>query len=661
MPPKKGLTVKEYNTRLLQIFDELQREIEYPIGRTRYKKKIQTHSLEENVDYNKLHLLIENLEILPIISNKQVLEKVQQLLKKDMINGMVNSVVNGMKMDFEVLFGLIKVLYGDMKKENYNVSHFYRNIEKVLDTKYDNWQQLEEKEGRNVVFFFLQLLTLSVENLKIVLMPERQVFGKNVNVLYEREMDMTHSGIKNLWQQVNYQFTAVEKTGWFENNQMEYKMYVSVVLYNGKKKLDGQLEPEWVTLFHQPTIDWMNVRNHDVILNKTGCFLLTFGAFLQTKNAVDRLKYLCAGGLSKSVYNVRDTADVDFFVMDYGDNVEKYGSYKPNIGVGGIFDDFGKTYYSNEAYYFPMKPELYEKQQEYKRTIVKPSGPKNILDNYPVYSCSGLKAGRYVDIYGALCRKIGYRVNHLDDVVVNPEHRIYVFGCPVVQLKLELVRDMIKDIDLGRISKKQFHDLHYLYKNYEHLFEHNELQMLGMLNIENRTTNAPLLSLKTNIYHSNLEDAAFKPQIRRYPMYMEDIMKEWIKGGPLLVSSNNKIVEQDMMRTYQRPLLSSLPENQMYYYEISAGGELMIYVGEEASFYEDIVVSGNMRVEMGKDKKISLNVGCNKMKKIYQQLDTMDKKKEYRMLLVNMMKNLVQMHKIVDCHTRERVVVDLLK
>ena len=55
MPPKKGLTVKEYNTKLLEIFDELQREIEYPIGRTRYKKKIQKHSLEENAEYNKLH------------------------------------------------------------------------------------------------------------------------------------------------------------------------------------------------------------------------------------------------------------------------------------------------------------------------------------------------------------------------------------------------------------------------------------------------------------------------------------------------------------------------------------------------------------------------------------------------------------------------------
>ena len=49
------------------------------------------------------------------------------------------------------------------------------------------------------------------------------------------------------------------------------------------------------------------------------------------------------------------------------------------------------------------------------------------------------------------------------------------------------------------------------------------------------------------------------------------------------------------------------------------------------------------------------------MKNIYQKIENPDKRKEYRLILINIMKNMIQLHKIVDCHTVEKIAVDILK
>lgn len=83
---------------------------------------------------------------------------------------------------------------------------------------------------------------------------------------------------------------------------------------------------------------------------------------------------------------------------------------------------------------------------------------------------------------------------------------------------------------------------------------------------------------------------------------------------------------------------------------------------DDISLYEEICISGNIRVEI-KDgvKKLSVNVSGKKMKNIYQKIENSDKKKEYRLILINIMKNMIQLHKIVDCHTVEKIAVDILK
>ena len=45
----------------------------------------------------------------------------------------------------------------------------------------------------------------------------------------------------------------------------------------------------------------------------------------------------------------------------------------------------------------------------------------------------------------------------------------------------------------------------------------------------------------------------------------------------------------------------------------------------------------------------------------YETLSDPDKRKEYRGVLINIMKNVIQLHKIIDCHTQEKIAVDILK
>jgi hypothetical protein len=388
------------------------------------------------------------------------------------------------------------------------------------------------------------------------------------------------------------------------------------------------------------------------------------------------MRYLLAGSVAKSIYNVRDCSDIDFFVLDHEDNIEKYASYKPNTGEG-IYDDFGKTYYGNEAFYFPMIPEMYKKQQEWKQTRAKRTDTLSILNNYPEYSVSGLKAGRYVDIYCALCRKLGYQVYNLDDVVSNPQCHIYFLGVPVLALKLEMARDIVKDIDLGRISKKQMHDMHYLDKNYSFLFSDSQRNIFGFDRLLDYKMMRSMIQLELNCYHIPMEDgAAYDLVIRRYPMYVQDMLATLIRKGPLLISDSVSIKTGDIRNVYQKPLLSSLKdtmensgklEDVWYYYEISKTGEISLYIlpkdaEEEISLYEEVCISGNIRVEISDGvKKLSVNVCGKKMKNIYQKIENSDKKKEYRGTLINIMKNIIQLHKIIDCHTQEKIAVDILK
>lgn len=205
-------------------------------------------------------------------------------------------------------------------------------------------------------------------------------------------------------------------------------------------------------------------------------------------------------------------------------------------------------------------------------------------------------------------------------MVSNPECHIYFLGCPILALKLEMARDIVKDIDLGRISKKQLHDMHYLDRNYGFLFSDSHRTIFGFDRLSEYKIMRSMIQLELNCYHIPMEGgAAYDLVIRRYPMYVQDMLENLIKKGPLLLSDVFPTKTGDIRNVYQKPLLSSLkdrmeisgkPEDVWYYYECSKNGEISVYIQakdaeEDVSLYEEVCISGHIRVEISEGSKNS--------------------------------------------------------
>jgi hypothetical protein len=676
LTPVSDLDIADYNKKIIECIHSNQDEINYRLnGKLDYQKKIQRRSLKEDDIFKELETqflrqptinLKQRLPFIPTVAIQNYI--LESITEKRYISEDVNNIVENLKsLTFSVVLSLIRIIFANL--EGRNMSRFWAEMQTIMTKTYRDFAEIESEYSMNHVFFMLQLFTNSANNLKIVFHFIETEAKALKNVIYQRKVTYTNDGAKNLYQQLDDKPFDLEL-------KSEYSVWASLVL-DARLKGAAYSTKHLGLFFHEPTIRFLNERRHDIIYNGAGTYLRTFHVFLQAAiHSKDRMRYVLAGSVAKSVYNVRDCSDIDFFVLDHEDNIEKYASYKPNTGEG-IYDDFGKTYYGNEAFYFPMIPEMYKKQQEWKQTRPKRTDELTILNNYPEYSVSGLKAGRYVDIYCAICRKLGYNVYNLDDIVSNPECHIYFLGVPVLALKLEMARDIVKDIDLGRISKKQLHDMHYLDKNYGFLFSDAQRNILGFDRLSDYKMMRSMIQLELNCYHIPIEGgAAYDLVIRRYPMYVQDMLLNLIKRGPLIVSDVYPTRTSDIRCVYQKPLLSSLkdrmeisgkPEDVGYYYEVSKIGEISLYIlpkdtEEDISIYEEVCISGNIRVEISEgSKKLSVNVGGKKMKNIYQKIENPDKKKEYRSVLINIMKNVIQLHKIVDCHTQEKIAVDILK
>lgn len=676
LTPVSDLDIAEYNKKIIECIHSNQDEINYRLnGKLDYQKKIQRRSLKEDDKFKELETQFLrqptfNLkQRLPFIPTAVIQNHVLELFgEKSHISDDVNNIVENLKsLPFSVVQSLIRIIFANL--EGRNMSRFWAEMQTIMTKTYRDFAEIETDYSMNHVFFMLQLFANSSNNLKIVFHFMETEAKALKNVIYQRRLIYTNDGAKNLYQQLDDKPFDLEQ-------KSEYSVWASLVL-DARFKGVAYSTKHLGLFFHEPTIRFLNERRHDIIYNGAGTYLRTFHVFLHTTiHPKDRMRYVLAGSVAKSVYNVRDCSDIDFFVLDHEDNIEKYASYKPNTGEE-IYDDFGKTYYGNEGFYFPMIPDMYKKQQEWKQTRTKRTDTLTILNNYPEYSVSGLKAGRYVDIYCALCRKLGYNVYNLDDVVSNPECHIYFLGCPILALKLEMARDIVKDIDLGRISKKQLHDMHYLERNYGFLFSDSHRTIFGFDRLSDYKMMRSMIQLELNCYHIPMEGgAAYDLVIRRYPMYVQDMLENLIKKGPLLVSDVFPTKTSDIRNVYQKPLLSSLkdrmeisgkPDDVWYYYECSKNGEISVYIQakdseEDVSLYEEVCISGNIRVEISEgSKKLSINVSGKKMKNIYQKITDPDKRKEYRGVLINIMKNVIQLHKIIDCHTQEKIAVDILK
>jgi len=682
-----------YNGQILETMSMCQREITYEILKFKYKKNIQKDNgfINDVFDYSEFlsKKIKQKCEILPLITSKNILNKCNEIIDFIPLNNDVYQLVKQLKkIDFQLSIILVKIIYFKMTQTKNN-SIFLKNIQNIFIEEHTNWNSIDP----NISFFLLSQLILCHPNFNIYISEETLSFS---DIIFHKKINVTSSGICNLYQQMihNNKIVSCSEIPFIrEKTKSTYDL--DVYLVYGEMEGGYLLEKDCFPLFfHDSTLRFFSdERKPNIIYNHIYTYLLTFNYFLKSKILPgDRFRYLLAGSVIKAALNVRDCNDVDFFVLDHENNIEKYGTFAPNVGIKGIFDDFGKTYYANEKYYFPMINERYEMQQQFKKfmkehpELREDNDPLTIFNNFPKYSASGLKAGRYIDIYSAECKKIGYNINNLDDLVMDPENRIYFLGCPVIKLKLEMVRDNIKDIDLGRCSIKQLHDFHFLYKNYINLFNHDDIQEFCFNKFDEKKShiNDNKISLKINCYNKEPEkisvdgverppDGSFDLIIRRQPLYFIEMIKKLIDEGPLLKLRGNIIWHKDGM-IYQNPLLSSLPQQMevlgkgpkdvMYYYELSHNGEIKIniYCGnkvdERVCLFDTICVCGYIKVEVIDNKKIIyISVEGSKMNDILSQILTVEHRKKYRTRLIELMKNILQMHKMVDCHIPDGILL----
>ena len=587
-----------------------------------------------------------------------------------------------------------------------------RNFLNSIDlSSSNNWTNLFEKatlDEKDIIHNILVLMIGNIFNLSIFIsgtdLSKSLMKKKNINLLFYEKREANDNLLKNLVQQLGFKQMAVSEEESLVSLKVSSQVSeVHIYLMTPKKRKSFDLSDyekflvgpglnaacdmieniRWAQiLLHRNTWKFLRERNHQMIPSRIYVLLRTFyfWQYLFLK-PIDRIRFLLAGSSIKAAYGLRDAQDIDFLVLDHDNQVEKYGKYMPNIGVEGLFDDFGKTYYSNEEYYFPMIPEMYDKQKELKakqkaNPVVEQEKKQTLItNNFPPYSVSGLKIGRYFSIFKILYKSIADEnnkvVNNLDDLILDPFYRIHFCGCNLIDIRIEFIRDIIKDIDLKRISKKQMHDFDVFATIYSECLtetEKNALFLERFIKKQYETYNRAHIQLRTNLYHTELkteDKVGYGVMIKHAPSHLTNGLKLLIKDGPLFVCNLSDVQLPKFDEYYENVLLSSLPNDGKYWLECNSNGQFNIYTPstgtEITSIEKDVIYYGQLRIiANGNSKKYQYNLISPVMEKIKGGMEKTDQK-DYLIAMANLIKNYIQMHKLVDCHTKEKVIVEFMK
>ena len=680
------ITLKDFNKNIIDIINESNIIEEYNISDKKYKKEVFNSLF--NVNDSRLNISDKNLKEF-INSNSTVLHYSDKLINlyelstNDII--LSNNVYIISKCisnyDLELLNTLSKIIWKEFI-ENLDIQNsiYIDECNKILNNNFD-LNYLKDKHY-DLWFLIIDMLIQSNYHFKI-LFSNKKV--ENKLILNENRIEIKENIIKNLYQNIlNYQneINLEDAYKYFNINKSDKFLFVTLLIDSSindcKSSIFLKNSKIFRTIFHEPTLKFMNDRNHKPIHNRLFILINTFYWWMINKiKPWDRYRFLLAGSIIKAAYDIRDAADVDYLILDHNDNIEEYTSLKPNIELEGLFDDFGKTYYANEEFYFPMIPEFYKKQNELKNKKEEFSKEKIIFNNYPKFSVSGLKIGRYFNIYSEMINSITDKnIDSLDTLLINYHTKIYYLGCPVIGLLYELARDHIKDIDLGRVSLKQLHDFHYINKNLRFLFSEEQIDKLKISRdyISSKKTK-PLIILNNNIYHKELinkKKIGYGVLIRKCPLYMNKIIEIFIKSSPILFKDckNKKI---DFEKYYDNVLISSLPSEikvfnedkkieGKYFYELDKKGKINIYLFSDSNivFSDSIVIKGIIKININEknQKIIKFNLDEKNLNSLFLECSN---KKKYFNILANLIKNIIQFHKIIDNFTKEKIVIEYSK
>jgi hypothetical protein len=593
---------------------------------------------------------------------------------------------------------------------NYDFKNKLKNIYDNLDEHIYN-DEIILRLSEN--YSNLDVIIINLKNNDIKIEDDTLIYKNiqySIQLLYSKIFNLSINGIKNLIQSLKwtYQKIDIDETILFDDNNQEIGIYVIE-----RKKFKDMDYPyyssnyfqsnHWIQLFVKNTENDFNIISHDYISPKYFSFITTFYIWRYRElNRIYHERYVISGGSVKAVYQLRDSKDIDFILYDIDNEMEKNGIFYPKFDKEiDIFSDFGKTYYSNEDYYLPANPELYNDQKEFKENQRKQKkvekGPFCLTCDF---SASGLKIGRYFPIYRTymnqflLNKGINKKLKEMDDLIFDETFYIYRFGFKHLKLECEVLRDCMKDIDLTRVSKKQILDFHLIHKCYYHYFKSNNINLLKL----NQYINLPLtykpnilLAIDHSIYHGELYNTGYDVIIRKAPLFLSNIVYELMKEGNCLLIEREKEndienlnMEKNSLIEYNHVLLTSLPaiikeqgkiyEPTYWNYLIDEFGNINIFFNKrmcsleqncfmKTNIIDKYYLAGELKI-LNMDEKTIKIVFCvdkdNWIKLLENKYETKFVRKYYENM-INIFKNIIQIHKQYDALCNKKLSIEFSK
>lgn len=318
------------------------------------------------------------------------------------------------------------------------------------------------------------------------------------------------------------------------------------------------------TILSEITRKFLHTRIYEPIPYATFVIINTYRRFMLEKLSPFDRKLICLlGGLSKSIWGVSITTDADYIIL-VPQEID-YRRYRPNVLVPGVYDDFGYTFYHDELFYCPENDKNYEERQKLKISEFRSEfWDGKLFPGEETYAkdCSGLRINRYFNYFKHDCnlflKSEGTELTSIDDIPLNMKFHYNLFGMKFMRLDFEIVRDEIKTIDMGRVSKKQMYHFHNIQEKYGDMFNYT---WLGKFFSKDTWCDKTEKRVIEELYHGDTRVPYVKRVVIRKPSKLtNEIVAEFFKDYPAInVSLTGK--GDDYMYVYENVYLSSIPKN----------------------------------------------------------------------------------------------------
>jgi hypothetical protein len=365
--------------------------------------------------------------------------------------------------------------------------------------------------------------------------------------------------------------------------------------------------------------------------------------------------YIIFGGMVKSLYNLRSCTDIDFIIdVPQGTDIVMFDSEQ--------LIDFGVSDNFCEVYFNPTNPRNYKTQQsanvdtkkqdnnpkileqdEKPKILEQDKNPK-ILEQKSKFSCSGLKMGIYWSLYRQLIHRFQFMTGQIPkknyvfkDFIDDKSNFISYRGFYFAKLEWEFLRDELKRLDLGYVSKKQEGDMENYIKFYSP--DSNTQDALCFCKSASRY-------IFLHIGHE-MSNGGKEIIIRRQSNKVRNIIGNILTDFHSFNHNHENIMTKIQYgQIWDNILLTSLFGHEMpngfFKFILFANGGITIYSQDKIILPQlPIIIKGKIKYVVNDDKwKIVYNFDNFE--------NTMFNTKEYKLTILDLMKTIFHLHKTYD-------------